>query len=253
MPSGLVLISSDDAPTARRRLLLRPGSCGVVKRESLRAGADRGVRETADLEDERLALLCLSTDERLVVVRMSKRTPVAIRSAARRDGRAATRLTLEGVGDAAAVPLEDCVVRRAPPSVLSSLVPPLRPPRRAVGRCPPCRPDLSPTSALAVPSGVRGRRYAVRVPPLPVRPRLASRRLSRPAGGTAARLARDAATLPPFHPRPRTRPTRVVSRRRARDVRRRRGDRRRLPDEDGDPAAFGLHRLALPRARRGRS
>lgn len=124
MPSGLVLISSDDAPTARRRLLLRPGSCGVVKRESLRAGADRGEREPADLEDERLALLCLSTDERLVVVRMSKRTPVAIRSAARRDGRAATRLTLEGVGDAAAVPLEDCVVRRAPPSALRSLVPP---------------------------------------------------------------------------------------------------------------------------------
>lgn len=135
MPSGLVLISSDVAPTARRRLLLHPGSCGVVKRESLRAGADRGEREPADLEDERLALLCLSTDERLVVVRMSKRTPIAIRSAARRDGHAATRLTLEGVGDAAAVPLEDCVVRRAPPSVLSSLVPPpatTAPSRRAM-------------------------------------------------------------------------------------------------------------------------
>ena len=72
-------------------------------------------------------------------------------------------------------------MRRAPRALTFSR-PPLRPPRRAVGRCPPCRPDLSPTSALAVPSGVRGRRHAVRVPPLPVRPRLASRRLSRPAG-----------------------------------------------------------------------
>ena len=79
--------------------------------------------------------------------------------------------------------------------------------------------------------------------------------LSRPAGAAARASRATPRRSLRFTLVRGTRPTRVVSRRRARDVRRRRGVRvrRRLPDEDGDPAAFGLHRLALPRARRGRS
>ena len=106
MRPGLVLVGPSPAASARRRVFLPSGSCGLVTRETLDAS-----RSDPRLADERVAVLfCLVADvNSLVVLRLAESAPIVVR----REG-SDERDTLHAVGDAAFVRLGDHIVR-APP------------------------------------------------------------------------------------------------------------------------------------------
>lgn len=194
MRPGLVLVGPSPTASARRRVFLPSGSCGLVTRETLDAS-----RSDPRLADERVAvLLCLVADvNSLVVLRLAESAPIVVR----REG-SGERDTLHAVGDAAFVRLGDHIVRAVPDERRR------RDDARARGSLPPS-PTFSPSRApFPAHAGVR-RRFPLRVPIRPPAPR---RGHAARGGERPPRQAPPRGSRTQFHPGARERPPRRTTR-----------------------------------------
>ena len=198
MRPGLVLVGPSPAASARRRVFLPSGSCGLVTRETLDAS-----RSDPRLADERVAVLfCLVADvNSLVVLRLAESAPIVVR----REG-SDERDTLHAVGDAAFVRLGDHIVR-APPDEKDEAT--ARATTRALSSPSfPLAHPSPPRASLPAHAGVR-RRFPLR---LPIRPSAPRRGHAARGGERPPRQAPPGGSRTQFYPRARSRSPRRTTR-----------------------------------------